>query len=640
MTDCGLGMRILGLFLIFPLTSAAFSSELTLVEKGVSKCVVVAPASMSDLQRIAVDDFRRTIRRASGAEIPIVDAAEETKWPESIVRILLDSDAAVDRIGLTTDDLKEEEFRIKSVGNAIVILARDLRKGRGNKDSLVTTWAFSYLLDRYVGVRWLWPGELGTVVPRRETIRLPELDVRWQPPLVRRSLNINAIPKSDEEDNEALVLWAAHHQAAGERVNYRFAHSFRKGQMNGDWWGRFYETKPEMLAKDPAGQADCPNGKPDRVKLCVSNPAVMEEILRLWRAAGKPDFWDVTPNDGNCFCTCDGCRKLDQEYGDVAYTKEEIWKRPPHVSLTDRYVWFWNQLIREMRKQNSDAKIGVYFYSAYRDPPKHLRLEDGIVGEIVHGFDFEFWKSWQAVGAQEIGLRPNWWHMGASAPHLPLHTVGPYVEQARENGMRWIKMDTLVEYWATQGPYYYLVARLIARPDLSTEEIIAEYCDAFGTASAEIRRYLDFWEEYHQRVAYNVPAGGSLSQDPNGLYERVCQEQWGAVVHPLSGHWRTLPSIYTPDVLARGQAILDDAESKANDEATRLRIQFFRDGLVQVGKTVAVLKARKGDQEIPIRSLNAFSRDARKKYGYWGSNGLWIMQHWGVIGKEVNLEGM
>ena len=48
---------------------------------------------------------------------------------------------------------------------------------------------------------------------------------------------------------------------------------------------------------------------------------------------------------------CDGCRKLDQGYGDVTYTKEEIWSRPPHVSLTDRYVWSWNQLVREMRNR-------------------------------------------------------------------------------------------------------------------------------------------------------------------------------------------------------------------------------------------------------------------------------------------------
>lgn len=28
------------------------------------------------------------------------------------------------------------------------------------------------------------------------------------------------------------------------------------------------------------------------------------------------------------------------------------------------------------------------------------------------------------------------------------------------------------------------------------------------------------------------------------------------------------------------------------------------------------------------------------RYGYWGSNGLWLMRHWGAIGRNVNLEGM
>jgi hypothetical protein len=121
---------------------------------------------MSDQRRIAVDDFRLTIRQASGAEIPVVSSDDAAVLPEAIVRILLDPDAAADRSGLTTGDLKQEEFRIKSIGNAVVILARDLRRGRGDKNSLVTAWAFSHLLDRHVGVRWLWPGELGTVVPR------------------------------------------------------------------------------------------------------------------------------------------------------------------------------------------------------------------------------------------------------------------------------------------------------------------------------------------------------------------------------------------------------------------------------------------------------------------------------------------
>ncbi|MEM6687875.1 MAG: DUF4838 domain-containing protein [Planctomycetota bacterium] len=616
------------------------SAEHTLVKEGSANCVIIMPSSPSPQQRFAIDDFLRTLKKASGAEIPTVTPERVTEVPASHVKILIDQKLAHQTLGVLKHDLQDEEFFIRSRGDSIIIAARDLTNRHDDKQSLVTTWALSYLLDRHLGVRWLWPGDLGTVIPQAKTISVPKLNVRWQPKLVRRSFNINLIPKAKTGDDDALRLWAAHHQAAGERVNYRFAHSFRKGSMNGDWFGRFHEAKPEMLARGPDGKVGYPKGKPDRVKICISNPDVTDEILRLWRTAGRPDFWDVTPNDGNCFCCCDDCRALDEKFGGVTYTKDEVWRRPPHVNLTDRYVWFWNGLIRKMRVENAKAKIGVYFYSAYRDPPTQLRLEPGIIGEIVHGFDFELWKSWQAAGASEIGLRPNWWHMGANAPHLPLRTVGAYIEKARDSGMRWIAMDTLVEYWATQGAYYYLVARLIARPDLTTKDIIDEYCDSFKESSNAIREYLHFWESYHRTVAYNIPAGGSLSQDAKGLYEKVSRERFGSVVHPLRGHWQTLPWIYPPEVLDQANLKLTLARNLAGDEVTRRRIDFLIDGLGQLERTIAIVKTPKNDRGKLIKPFKQATRVNQQKHGYWGLDGLWIMSHWGVFGKEVNLEGM
>ncbi|MFZ5831844.1 MAG: DUF4838 domain-containing protein [Planctomycetota bacterium] len=628
------------LFLVLSIGVAPARAELTLVEDGAARSAIVVPSPIDELQEVAVTDFVKTIRRASGAEIPVIEVKKAADLPESTVRIVLGPSPLAEQLGCKPDDLKPEEYRIQTVGNTLVILARDIHGAPRRNDSLVTTWALSYLLENYLGVRWLWPGELGTVVPQSKTICVPAINVRMQPKLVRRAFNIGNPSDHRPGSYDNLKLWAAHHQVAGQRIDYRFSHSFRERQSNGDWWGRFHESHPEYIARGPDGKIGCPNNQPDRVKVCISNPGVTEEILRLWEAAGRPDFWDVTPNDGNGFCTCDDCRALDREYGGVEYTQEEIWERPDHVSLTDRYVWFWNQLIRKMRQRNPYAKIGVYFYSAYRDPPKKLRLEEGIVGEIVHGFDFDTWRAWQAVGAREIGLRPNWWHMGANAPHLPLHKAGRYLELARENGMGWIKMDSLMEYWAAQGPYYYLVARLVSRPEMSSEEVITEYCDAYGAASKDIRRYIDFWEAFHERVAYNVPAGGALSQDPKGLYECVCRQEFGDVLHPLAGHWKTLPKVYTPEVLAEAHAILEDAQRQADTNDTRRRIEFLREGLTQLSKTAAIVASPKSKQQSAIRELADFTEAAWAKYGYWGQNGLGPMKRRGVLGQNVNLEGL
>ena len=90
-----------------PITSLIL---MMLVEDGVSNCVIVAPSSLNDLQRLAIDDFRQTILRASGAEIRVFNAAEVAELSESTVRFLLDPDVAANCLGLTTDDLKEEEW--------------------------------------------------------------------------------------------------------------------------------------------------------------------------------------------------------------------------------------------------------------------------------------------------------------------------------------------------------------------------------------------------------------------------------------------------------------------------------------------------------------------------------------------------
>ncbi len=613
-----------------------------IVQDGKSNAVLVVPRDLGQLQQIALDDFRTSIKKVSGANIELVSEDELEGVPGKYVRIILGPSALTSTLGYTGENLLPEEFQITSKGNDIIVLAKDIiNSGEDQKitnstkelDSRVTSWAFSYLLDRYVGVRWLWPGELGTYTPEQQDIQFPRLDIRFQQPIGRRTFNLI-------DPGPELLQWVAHHQVSGLRIPYKFRHSYREGQDNGNWFNRFEKSHPEYLAKNTDGIAALYNNREDRFKLCISNPDVAGQIIRDWEAAGMPDFWDVTPNDGNGFCTCDGCRDLDLEYGGVVYSREEIWNRPGHVVLTDRYVWFWNQLITRMREKNPNVKIGVYFYSAYRNPPKTLKLEEGIVGVIVHGMDFSFWESWQKAGAGEIGLRPNWWHMGACGPNLPLRQVGCYIERAREAGMVMLYMDTMMEYWPTQGPYFYLVARLVARPDLDTESIISEYCESFGYASPYIRKYLQYWEDYHKEVAYNIPAGGMLSQDPDGIYETVCREHFGGPQHPLRGHWKTLPYIYTDEILDEARQILDEADQAAACEKTALRISFFRDGLQWVEKAAVYMGATEKDKEASLELLAEFKKAMQGKYGYWNTKDIYMMKYWGIIGEEFDLSGM
>ena len=602
--------------------------------------MIVLPPTANRLQEEAAGDFVHCIQQASGARLPICKGAPPAATQAA--RIVIGPSDLTRALGFAGDDLRPEEFRLHTAGNDLVVLAEDrfhdqltsnIWGDREAENTRVTQWALGYLLDRYLGVRWLWPGPLGTHIPRRRRIAIPPLDVRFQQALQRRSFN----PVETNKDN---LHWLNYHHFAGRRVNYHFSHSFRRGQDNGDWWADFHQSRPELLAKAPSGRPEPPL-RPGFFKLCISNPGVTDEIIRRWQAAGTPDFWDVTPNDGNGFCTCDHCRALDREHGGAEYSKEEIWQRPDHVGLTDRYVWFWNQLINKMRAKNPRVKIGVYLYSAYRNPPKKLKVAAGIIGEIVHGFDFSHWVNWRKADVEAIGLRPNWLYMGASGPHLPLAKAGRYVEAARDHNMAMISMDCFHEYWATQGPYYYLLGRLISRPDLKAEQIIDEYCSAFGEAADAVRAYLDYWEQYHERVAYNIPAGGSVGVDEEGLYCQTSRRHFGSVMHPLRGHWKTLPYIYTPAVLGRARQLLDQAQRQATGQTVVRRIDFLRDGLRMVELAAAYMTAhQQGDGEAmaaAVQALEAFGKAMTEKHGYWHSKDLFFLRYWGLIGEEYQM---
>ena len=65
--------------------------------------------------------------------------------------------------GLAGKELPLEGYRIKSVGNVLFLVGNDVRPDNraplsGSRHAAVA------LLERHLGFRWLWPGELGEVV--------------------------------------------------------------------------------------------------------------------------------------------------------------------------------------------------------------------------------------------------------------------------------------------------------------------------------------------------------------------------------------------------------------------------------------------------------------------------------------------
>jgi len=618
---CALGLGV----------SRVQAAELTIVENGAPRSVIAVHPESDAIAREAADDLRTHLRLASGAEVAIVETADLSALPTDQVHLVVGAQLAAD-LGVDVAELGPEEYVVRTIGRRIVFAGHDLPGARATAGSTVdesaaTVWAVGWFLDRVLGVRWLWPGEAGTYVPAQDTIVVPDLDVRAQPVLAQRKLRtgVHAEPADNcrlvtdaqrQQLVEELERWKHHHQM-GRRSTFKFGHAF------GRWWETYGADHPEYFATPPEGRQPI---RTDRSKLCVSNPAVAAQVLDEWTAAGSPDNWNVCPNDGSGFCTCDACRAMDEPPNQ---DPEAVWTG--QANLTARYVKFWNGLIARMRETNPNATISSYAYSAYREPPVGLTLQPGIVLGVVHTYHaYDEWQGWSDAGA-ELFLRPNWWHMGGPAPHIPLHTQGGYFTFAREHSMIGFDFDSLLGFWGTQGPLYYLIARLGSRADLTVDQVIDEYCSAFGAAAPLVREYLAYWEEFTDAASYAVPAGGVVSVNPEGLYEQTAR-QYEMNIHPIASSWPILPALYSDERLAPAEAILARAEAAAGGDAPEVqaRVAFLRDGLRHLRLTRDAIAlsdprfrpegATQDDFRAAGQALQDFRREVAMTHVVWGES--------------------
>ena len=638
--------------LVLPTTGAEVNRAL--IRDGRTAAIIVVGSTHPERARAAADELNEHLVRATGVGLPVVDEASDWEAPDDRTVVVVGGGEMAASLGLPQTPLAVEEYAIRTVGHHVVFLGSDttgVEDPDERRQSPATLWAVDHFLDRHMGVRWLWPGQVGTFAPKTETVTVPDIDARERPAMVVRSLrrilwsshvqrarvtNLDVFGRVADEADQ----WYARHQM-GRREKLAAGHSFRH------WWETYHEQHPDIFAKLPEGMTQ-PNPMPDRVKLCIANPKVAQLALTEWREAGRPDIWPIGPNDGQGYCVCGKCRALDVPDTLDADPLDIFWNRSV-VNLAGRYLDLWRRLLAVMRRENPEVMLTTLAYANYRTAAADMKplghrnaLAISWVPDDWSDAERQSFLAWRNTIGAGVVLRPNWWHVGHAAPYLPLHGPAEFVRFAQEQGLVGISFDSLLGYWGTQGPNYYLIARLSSRPDLTPEQALDEYSSAFGNAAPVIRQYLAYWDRVTTEAQY--PDWAGHFREPGGWYERTLSAK-GLQTNPFWGSWSILPFLYTDARLADGRRILDRAEQrvKPEDAMVRRRIEFLRDGLRHLelsrdvveladakirpkAEGVAALREQEERFKRLVVRLKCLRSDLTKRHVVWGDVIAWHEQ--------------
>jgi Domain of unknown function (DUF4838) len=585
---------------------SAAEPGLTLVKDGRPDAVIVVAAKASRAAAEGAKILREHLFEISGAHLKIIkenelghvnvaDGRIQPGTSKAGVKtfILVGESDLAKKLRQSSDGLGPGGILVRTVGNALVLLGPD---DRTPSDPWGSRYAVTTFLENPLGCRYLWPGQSGKVIPKRKTITVGPIHLRFTPLLKQRKVRWSGYSARLQQGLDRLRFskedfLKARDKAVATNSNGPGWMEWQRmggtlGLKTGDGtilsaeaWKRFLREHPEWFAMQADGSRYFdPNW--ERPRLCLSNPDLIEAIAREkikeLRAHLGQTSTSLIVNDGGSkagFCMCKACKALDPPNG----RPTRIWtydhatgrtRRFMYVSLTDRMLHFYNAVAEKVTKVYPHVLFTGQAYSVASAPPVREKLNPNVVIRFVHGSGLYAsdesraqgmadWDAW-ANAAGMIWYRPNslLWGRHEGTLGVYVHKLAQDFRHIAHDKCIGTDFDSCMHHWATQGLNYYVLARLHWNPDLDVDAVIDDYCrSGFGPAAGPIKRYFARIEQLTNETA------------------AVTQEQ-------RNGATPDITEPYTPQVIAELRAFLDDADkAAASDADVRGRIALLRVGL-------------------------------------------------------------
>lgn len=463
---------LISLIISIPLfydTRLCFSEGLIrIAHKNNAYAIIVTDGSSKETASI----LSKYLNITTGAKFPV----ENTTIGTTPVTIYIKQNKATP-ITNHLDFAKLHSYSIEFPDERTIIIS-------GNSSLSVKFGVYDFL-ERYLGVRWLFPGRLGEHLPFNETVDIPAKNVYEIPEFFSRQLS----GLSSEEE----ITWANRNRMHMSIIKFHHnLHTVLPPE-------KFSFSNPEFYPVINGKRFIPGQGARSKWQPCFSNKGSVQEVAKVindyfLHNPGSISF-SLGVNDGGGFCECSTCKNLIGK-------KVNFLGNPDHSEL---YYYWINSIVEEVLKVYPDKWFGCLAYSSVASPPSfplHPRIIPFLTSDRLKWLDInmeskekminERWKNKAAV----LGWYDYIYGKHYILPRIYFHKMSDYLNYASNHNVKFIYSEAYPN-WG-EGPKLYLALRLQWNPGIDVDSALNDwYVAAVGEDAAKyLSNYFQFWEKF------------------------------------------------------------------------------------------------------------------------------------------------
>ncbi len=497
------GLRGAALFAAAAIGGAS-AAEIWLARDGQASAQIVIPAASSPVERTAAQELQQHLEKVTGAALPIVTEAT----PKSGPRLLVGNTAAARKLAPDFDPASAayDSIVLKTAGDDVILT------GHPQRGALYAVYTY---LEDTVGVRWWTSSE--TFIPRQPALPLPELNIRYAPPLRFRESyyldSFNALFKTRLKGNFSsrtrymLAPMEMIPEAYGG--NHRLIHF--KGRNSA--YHSFYELLPPKVyfGAHPEWYSEIKGKRTHKdAQLCLTNDEMRRELtknaLSLLREDPGADIIQISQNDTAGRCTCESCLSVEQEEGGVGTASGPLLR-------------FVNKVAEDIEKEFPNVFVDTFAYQYTRKAPAKTRprhnvlirlcdIECSFLQPLEGSKENAPFSSDLAAWSQIAGGNLFGWDYVTSfssylLPHPNLRVLAPNIRTFVKYGATGLfeQGDALCSAGDFVRLRHWVISHLLWNPDSDGTRLADTFLSGYygEKTGAALKRYLDFIHDRAER---------------------------------------------------------------------------------------------------------------------------------------------